>query len=165
MSELYYPETLVVQHEMFANDAAGVLPQNAVVHGDSPDAVLPGNSGSTNSGVLPQKPVVQRCTTPKRSSGSTAAAQAYAPLALTRGGDTPLPVPVKHKPRAVTDGRAAGGPACLGCSHYQTAKLGSPITMRGRCDEVGRIVAAHGRFACALYRFHGLDRIQGGAPC
>lgn len=135
---------------------SSVLPSysalSEVGQGDLFEAVLP--SYSALSAVV-QKPK-NGCPTPKETAGRTAKAQASTPFALARSGGTPTPSArsVAKKPKAKPKGRVAGGPACLGCVHYQ-AVTNAAGTLRGEgdCLALERRVAANDRRPCGLYEF------------
>lgn len=154
------PQNPVVQLTLFAAPPARVPPENAVVQSGSLATCTTAKPGGT--GVyhpIKNIEVVQQ-----------AAAKAHTPPALTRGGGTPLPganpavvhqtvQPKATKPKASAEGRAAGGPACVGCRHYTPKRAADgALTGRGRCLERGREVAAVYRGACAAYVFHATRR-------
>ena len=115
------------------------------------DAVPPGKAGGT-AGVPPleKAPVVQRVPPP-------AVAKAHTPFALARSGGTPKP---GAKRKAVqSTGRVAGGPACIGCSSYQSLYRDGYLYGKGTCKARDDLtVASNNSRACALYTFHGQQR-------
>jgi hypothetical protein len=151
MSEVSYPESAVGQ--------SGSL-------FDCATAVLPGNGGRTvepaKAVSYPEKPVGQRCPTPKRRLvGQQAKARASAPFALTRFGGTPMPGAAvsNRRPKERVTGRPAGGPACIGCTHFSSVYTDGFLTGRGVCAaRDDRPVAAHDRRPCGLYDFSGPGR-------
>jgi hypothetical protein len=81
-------------------------------------------------------------------------AGASAPFALTRSGGTPRPANIGRR-RKPKEGRVAGGPACVGCAHYQSDT--SILTGSGLCIERQKRVAANSRQPCGAYRFHAAE--------
>jgi hypothetical protein len=141
----YYPQTLVVQPDLFG----GVLPEIAGITLLAADT----NGGSKIDVYYPKKPVVQPRTTLREAAGSTATAKAHAPFALTRSGGTPMPARAAQTAspkRASVTGRVDDGPACIGCVQYQPMGIES-----GACVATGRKRAAVDRRACGLYQFYG----------
>jgi hypothetical protein len=128
MSELYYPQKPV---------------------GQSLDLFEP------PLGVPLTKAGCTKRTPPKKEPSDTPEAS-EAPR--TAGALSRLAVTAKRKSRAQVrnPGRAADGPACLGCVHYEAIRRSDQtFTYTGSCGaREGRVVATNYCGACALYEFY-----------
>jgi hypothetical protein len=72
---------------------------------------------------------------------------------------TPAAPAARKKARKTAPGRPAGGPACIGCAHYQPRQP-QPWTFNGigDCQARGIEVRSSRRYACPRYEFHAANR-------